>query len=86
MNYDYLVCTDCLLAIANDDYTGLDYFSHSPAAAAEREREIRAGIAALAADGNLTPADYSEDFSRTPCECCSEDLHGERHGINLIRA
>lgn len=39
-----MVCTDCLMIIANDDATGLNY-AMSEENAAEREQEIRDAIA-----------------------------------------
>ena len=85
MNCDYLVCTECWFAITCDDYTGLDCYG--PAAAVERKREISAGIETLSLAGcSLVPADDYSEESFSPCECCGDDLRGERHGIALIPA
>lgn len=74
---EYMVCTDCLMAIANDDYSGLDYH-YSPIEAKQRRREIRAGMKRL---GWLSPDDRHEEFSSDSCDCCGNHLHGERHGV-----
>lgn len=75
---DFMVCTDCLMAIANDDYSGLDYH-YSEAEATERMAEIQAGMAA--AGGNICcgEADRDEEFSSRDCDCCGSSLAGSRH-------
>lgn len=80
-SYDYLVCSDCLMAIVYDDYTGLDY-SLEPKAANRRMREIKQSITDL---GPLAPVDYTEEFNTSPCDCCGCHLAGERHGVAEIK-
>jgi len=74
----FMVCTDCLMIIANDDASGLDY-SLDEAAAAEREKEIREAIADL--EGHIAVGDSGndEEFSVSPCECCGTREAGKRH-------
>lgn len=76
-----VVCSDCIQAIANDDYTGLDYYDE-PKAAERREKEIRAGLAALGP--NVVTSGEFEEFSSDECDCCGTHLAGERHGIAVL--
>lgn len=76
------VCEDCLMAIANGDYTGLDYW-YPEAEAEERHREIDAGIASFS-PATLHPGDDHDEFSRRPCECCGSDLAGARHEVIVL--
>ena len=77
---EIMVCNDCLQAIANDDYTGLDYYLE-PAEAEQRMHHIQQRLSEL---GEVVVGDYyinpqAEDiFSTQPCECCHSDLHGLR--------
>jgi hypothetical protein len=75
---DFLVCTDCLMAIANGDTSGLDYY-YSADEATRRLDEIHAGMAA--AGGDIVPGetDRDEEFSRRDCDCCGCGLAGSRH-------
>jgi hypothetical protein len=75
------VCADCLQAIANDDYSGLDYF-YNEAEAEAREKRIRKGIADLGR--HVVTTDEYEEFSRDECACCDTRLAGGRHGIAVL--
>jgi len=74
---NFLICTDCLMLIANGDDSGLDY--HYGRGAADRLAEIEAGIAA--AGGNIVPGEFDrdEEFSTRDCDCCGSSLAGSRH-------
>lgn len=66
-------CVDCLMAIANADYTGMDL---------TRETAVRSGLQRLANDGlELWIGDEHDAFSRTPCDVCLSPLAGERHQV-----
>lgn len=80
------VCDDCLLALMNDDYTGVDYYATDEQEAGERIKDIKAGIRYLLAE-YTTPPDILQEldarfenmkFSRLPCDCCGDNLPGER--------
>jgi hypothetical protein len=75
-----LICADCLQAIANDDYTGLDYH-YSPEEADEREARIRAGIAGL---GGYAVAGEEYGFSWQGCDCCGSDLGGDKWTCSVL--
>jgi len=75
-------CQDCLHGAVNNDYTGLDYYLE-PEQAEQRMKVIKAGLQAL--NGHPVPNDKQDDFSRVPCDCCGEKLHGERYGFNLLK-
>jgi hypothetical protein len=64
---DLSVCADCLIAIANGDYSGMTE---------ERAREVKAGIAARS---HLVSGTAELGFSWTPCDVCHSTLHGDRH-------
>jgi hypothetical protein len=66
------VCQDCLVAIANDDYSGLSN---------ERAADIRSAIAQYRV---LAPGDGELDFSTRPCECCADHRHGSRHAVMIV--
>ena len=73
---EYSVCEDCFFAIANDDYTSLDYY-YTPEEAEERIQAIQRGLRDLGP--HLYPGDKEHWFGRTPCECCGIPLHGCRY-------
>lgn len=82
---DFMVCEDCLHAIAYDDYTGLDYH-YDEKEAYKRMREIKNGI--HDAKGSISRGDSEKDvdFSRAPCECCGSGLAGGRfHCVMLVK-
>ena len=82
VKYNVSVCSDCIQAIVNDDFSGLDYY-YSPQEAESRENEIRAGIRRLGP--NVVPVeDVHHEFSSDPCACCDTHLAGERHGIAVL--
>jgi hypothetical protein len=75
---DFMVCADCIQAIANDDYSSLDYY-YNEQEAADRMAAIKAGMEASGgyiATGN---SDFDAEFSRRPCDCCGSSLAGSRH-------
>ena len=81
INDAFMVCGDCLVIIANDDASGLDYYLDEDAAA-EREAEIRQAITGIQSDGSYIAAgngDQDDEFSSLPCACCKTNLAGTRH-------
>ena len=75
----YKVCTDCIMVIANNDFTGLDYH-YDEDEASTRMDEIKQGMANLGA--NIVCMDVEPDeFCTLPCDCCETMLAGERHYI-----
>ena len=81
---NFMVCTDCLMAIANDDYTGLDY-SYNQQEAFQRMTQIKYGIEST--EGHICVGDYDKDeeFSRQDCECCGTHLAGTRHHCVVLK-
>lgn len=71
-------CCDCIMAIENGDYSGMDL---------SREAEVRAGVLALKDRGYPT-SDCAEDcegrFSWQPCDCCKSPLGGNRHPVAIL--
>jgi len=72
-----VVCEDCIQAIVNDDYTGLDYH-YNEQEAEQRHNEIVAGILALSALGHIVTTGEEDEFSSRPCDCCLSRLAGAR--------
>jgi hypothetical protein len=83
INDSFMVCTDCLGFIADDDLTGLDYH-YSKMESKQRIHEITIGAAN--ADGVISVGNSRKDneFSRSPCECCQSILAGSRHHCVVV--
>lgn len=87
VNDRFMVCVDCAMFIANDDLSGLDYH-FTPEEAKHRENAIREGVAYQNSQGNhIAMGDDENDieFSKNPCECCGNALHGYRHHAVLLK-
>src|SRR5690554_5571867 len=83
---DFMVCTDCLMIIANDDASGLDY-SLGEEEAEVREQEIRRAITEIQREeGQIDVGDSDRDneFSPSPCACCGTRLAGARHHCAIL--
>jgi len=83
---EIMVCSDCLMVIANGDYTGLDLENtpDDPDAGSRRAREIDEGIESF--KGYLCAGDSDKDheFSWSRCECCGSKLGGSRHHVVIL--
>jgi hypothetical protein len=77
------VCTDCILAIVNDDYIGLDYH-YDAQEAAQRRNEIAAGILRLSSLGSIITTGEEDEFSTHHCDCCLSKLAGSRHYCSTL--
>lgn len=71
---DMVICTDCGIAAANDDYTGMDE--------ADEER-VRA---ALSLRGHIVVGEDYAHYSTLPCDCCGTTLAGHRFKAQEWRA
>jgi hypothetical protein len=71
---DLAVCGDCLIAIANDDYSGMDD---------ETEARVRAGIEHLSTKGYITLGGDELGFQHSRCECCGA-LPGDRYTAHVM--
>ena len=65
---ELMVCVDCLMFIANDDTSGIDFDQWS-------------GIDVDWDEWVLAPGDDEEAFSTRPCGTCSSVLAGSRHEV-----
>lgn len=79
IDYGYC-CNDCTIAVANDDYSGVDYYLSGLQADARKEA-IRSGIAN--ADGHLVIGDPI-GFMHGGCDVCGSRLSGERHAVSML--
>lgn len=78
---DYgFACDECVQAIANDDYTGLDY-SYNYSEAQQRCEEIRRGI--CEAPGALIIGD-EVGFMRCGCDVCGSRFAGNKHEVSCF--
>lgn len=84
---DLWLCTDCLMAAVNDDYSGLDYYYKEPEAT-ERMNKIKAGLHRLGphlvCDVNPETWDGVDEFRRGPCSCCGSPLAGTMHRFAVL--
>ena len=80
-----LLCEDCVLAIANDDFSGLDYAYDDPEDSAARQEEIMDGITAIHRAGMVPVVGEDVGFSCSGCDCCGSGDAGNRHELQLIR-
>lgn len=70
--HEFAVCEDCLIAIANDDYSGMSE---------DQEKATREGIEYLTKEyGYLIPDGAEYGFSHRRCECC-DGLPGDRYRV-----
>ena len=74
-------CHDCMIAAVNDDYTGLDYYLGEPEAT-NRMNHIQESLEKLSGRPVYTGDD--DEFSSRACDCCGENLAGERFGFSLL--
>lgn len=70
---EILVCDECAVTIANDDYSDIE---------PEHRARVLAGIACLNQRG-YPVIDYDFGFSWKPCQCCGS-LAGYRHSVALL--
>jgi hypothetical protein len=84
---DLWLCSDCLHAAVNGDFTGLDYHYKEPEASA-RMGEIKAGLERLGP--HLVPDFDSEtgagveEFTWKACDCCKSKLAGGKHRFAVL--
>lgn len=76
INGEFEVCIDCTIAIANDDYSGIDDAT---------EAKIRAGIERLSAKHGWLVIGDALGFTPNLCDCCGQGA-GEKHACNALRA
>jgi len=70
--YEYHVCSNCMMALANDDYTGMD---DTEAKATEE------GLAVLHGTYQMVIPDGTDyGFEHAKCECC-DGLAGDRFRV-----
>ena len=69
--YEFAVCGDCLIAMANDDYSGMD---------SVQESATRTGLDALSTEYDLVADGAEYGFSNSRCECC-DTLPGDRYRL-----
>lgn len=74
----FMVCNECYMAIANDDFTGLDAYMDEDESAV-REAEIRDSIDSVKGTIAAGDSEKDEEFSMVACECCLTNVAGTRH-------
>ena len=73
---EFMVCSDCLMVIANGDYSGL---AIDPSTEDQRTKEINDGLDSIEGYVACGDSDNDHEFSSRPCECCETHLAGSRH-------
>lgn len=69
------VCDDCIVAIANADFSGMDDAT---------EQAVKQGIQDLQKNGlYLVAGDEDFEFSQSNCDCCG-GLPGRRYSASLL--
>ena len=86
--FEYSVCQDCLLYLANGDVPedSDDDFGRHMAASIERELNGRKGTFSPGVQPTVDdPEGYGfEEFSYSSCELCNSTPGGSRHGATLL--
>ena len=67
------VCQDCLVALANGDFTAISD---------ARVLAVKHGLERLGPDAVAVGDEYG--FRRSPCECCQDWHHGERYSVAVL--
>jgi len=86
---DLWLCSGCLQAAVNDDYTELDYH-YGTEESKKRMEEIQVGLSRLGSglimDSRELKANDNgyREFSRLPCDCCGSRLHGARFRFAIL--
>ena len=73
---EFMVCSDCLMVIANGDYSGL---AMNPSTEDQRAKEIRDGLDSVQGHVVCGDSDKDNQFSTSDCDCCKTGLAGSRH-------
>lgn len=82
---EFYVCVDCIMVIANGDYSGLDYqFGNDEDAIEARIAEIDAGIENAGGFICAGDSERDESFSSRDCDCCGSRLAGSRYHCVLF--
>ena len=85
---DLWLCSDCVQAAVNNDYTGLQYHYISERHANDKMAEIQEGLEKLGPylvpDFNTETLDGINSFSKVYCDCCGDHLHGERFRFAIL--
>ncbi len=72
---ELLACIDCTIAMANDDYSGIEDDS--------RVAEVKAGLDELAKRGYPVIGD-EYGFTWRGCDCCGSYLGGDKHTFAIL--
>jgi len=71
---DLLACDDCTIAIANDDYTGMDDATKA---------QVKAGLERWSREGWLVVGD-EHGFSSQGCDICNRGWAGNKHSVTVL--
>ena len=73
---EYMVCVDCLMVIANGDYSGL---ANNPDTEDRRTEAINRGLDRAGGNVCCGDQDKDEEFSSRGCDNCRSNLAGSLH-------
>ncbi len=80
---DFYVCEECLMVIANGDYSILDAH-YNEEEADKRKQEIDQALDLI--EGHVVPGDEENDmeFSGRRCDCCGDQYLGSKHHCVIL--
>lgn len=78
---EYMVCVDCLMVIANGDYSGL---ALNPDTEDRRTEAINRGLDRAGGSVCCGDQDKDEEFSNRGCDNCGCNLAGSLHHCVIL--
>lgn len=79
---EFMVCVDCLMVVANGDYSGL---AINPETEDQRTAEINAGLESAGGYVAVGSQEKDLEFSSRGCDCCGCGLAGSLHHCVVLR-
>lgn len=77
---EYMVCVDCLMVIANGDYSGLALHP----AEDQRIEAINRGLDNAGGYVTVGDSEHDEEFSHRGCDNCNSGLAGSLHHCVIL--
>ena len=81
----WAICGTCLQYIANHDWSSLSLYM-SEEEIDQKKADIEQSLRDLEEDGRTTGS-LGDDlgFRKSPCDCCYDDLHGNRYSCEILK-
>lgn len=78
------LCYDCTIFECNGDASGMEDDRYA-AVLRGLERLEKSDLLPMSANFDSETGEGIQDFSRSPCDCCGDHLHGPRTRFAVIR-